>query len=154
MADFRRFWTGAGCPKWRQDGRTWRQDGANMAQDGACLAILRPIGKYLWHFWGSWGRSLQKWPKCKSEHHYGVLATFSGLGESCWKPWGLSWKVLARSWGVLGDLGLNLGPFWQHVGTKMAKMSQDRRTWLENGWLWAMRYGDARPGARRGVPRA
>ena len=31
LADLARFWTGAGCPKWRQDGRTWRQDGAKMA---------------------------------------------------------------------------------------------------------------------------
>ena len=43
LADFGRFWTGAGCPKWRQDGRTWRQDGGKIAQDGACLAILRPL---------------------------------------------------------------------------------------------------------------
>ena len=110
--------------RWRQDGSRW-----------ACLAILKPIGSYLEHFGESWGGTWQTWPKCKNEYHYGVLATFSGLGGSCWRLLGLSWGVLARSWGVLGDLGLNLGPFWQHVGTKMAKMSQDRRTWEENGWL-------------------
>ena len=31
LADFGRFETGAGCSKWRQDGRTWRQDGTKMA---------------------------------------------------------------------------------------------------------------------------
>ena len=31
LADFGRFWTGAGSPKWQQDGRTWRHDGAKMA---------------------------------------------------------------------------------------------------------------------------
>ena len=111
------------------------------------------MGSYLAHFGGSWGRSLQKWPKCKSEHHYGVLATFPSLGGSCWRLLGLSWGVLARSWGVLDDLGFNLGPSWQHVGTKMAKMSQDRRTWEENGWLKATRYGAIRCGTvgARGV---
>ena len=36
---------------------------------------------------------------------------------------------LERSWqgAILGDLGLKLGPCWLDVGTKMAKMSQDRR---------------------------
>ena len=104
------------------------QDGAKKAQNEACLAILRPIGR-------SWGRSLQKWPKCKNEHHYEVLATFSRLGGSGWMLLGLSWGVLARSWAILGDLALKLGPCWQDVGTKLAKMSQDRRTWEEKGWL-------------------
>ena len=98
------------------------------------------MGGDLGHFGGSWGRSLQKSWKCKNEHHYGVLATFSGLGGSCWRLLGPSWGVLARNWGVLGDLGLKLGPSWQQVGTKMAKMSQDRRSLDANGWLEAMRY--------------
>ena len=55
LADLGRFGTGAGCPKWQQDGRTWRQDGAKMAQDGACLAILRPTGELPWAFWGVLG---------------------------------------------------------------------------------------------------
>ena len=55
LADLGRFWTGAGCPKWRQDGRTWRQDGAKMPQDGACLAILKPIGELSWPFAGVLG---------------------------------------------------------------------------------------------------
>ena len=108
-------------PRWPKMGLVWPSSGRE--------------GSYLGYFRGSWGRSLQKWPKCKNEHHYGVLATFSGLGGSCWKPWGLSWKVLARSWGVLGELGIHKTPFWQHVETKMAKMSQDRRTWKKNVWL-------------------
>ena len=55
LADFGRFGTGAGCPKWRQDGRTWRQEGAKMT--------------------------------------------------------------------------------WQLLETKMAKMTQNKRTWGANGWL-------------------
>ena len=47
---------------------------------------------------------------------------------------------LDESEAILGDLGVKMGPCWQHVGTKMAKMSQDRRTWEENGWLKATRY--------------
>ena len=31
LADLGRFGTGAGCPKWRQDGRTWRQHAPKMA---------------------------------------------------------------------------------------------------------------------------
>ena len=111
------------------------QVGAKMAQDGDYLAILRPIGRHLGHFGRFWERSSQKWPKCKNEHHYGVLATFSGLGGSGWRLLELSWGILARSWAILGDLGVKMGPFWQDVGTKMAKMSQDGRTWEENEWL-------------------
>ena len=69
---------------------------------------------------------------------------FRVLGGSGWRLLGLSWGILARSWAILGDLGGKLGPYWQDVGTKMAKMSQDRLTWEENGWLWATRYADAR----------
>ena len=90
----------------------WRQDGLRWGLSGHLEADW---GSYLEHFGGSCGRSLQTWPKCKNEHHYGVLATFSGLGGSCWRLLGLSWGVLARSWSVLGDLDLNLGPSWQHV---------------------------------------
>ena len=84
---------------------------------------------------------MQKWPKCKNEHHYGVPATFSGVGGSGWRLLGLSWGILARSWDILGDLGGKLGPYWQDVGTKMAEMSQDEGTWQENWWLEAMRRG-------------
>ena len=79
------------------------QVGAKMAQDGDYLAILKPIGRHLGHFGRSWERSPQKWPKCKNEHHYGVLATFSGVGGSGWRLLGLSWGILARSWAILGD---------------------------------------------------
>ena len=76
---------------------------------------------------------MQKWLKYKNEHHYSVLATFSGLGGSGWKLSGLSWGILARSWVILGDLGVKLGPCWQHVGGKMAKKSEDMRTCIEIG---------------------
>ena len=130
-----RFWAildRRGMPKmaarWPNLAPKWGQDGTKKAQDGACLTILRPLGEPSWPFWRSWGRSLQKWPKCKNEYHYGVLATFSGLGRSGWRLLGLFWRILARSWAILGDLGVKLGPCWQHDGIKMAKMSQDRRT--------------------------
>ena len=63
--------------------------------------------------------------------------------------WGLSCAILAISWVMLGNLGAMLGHFWQHVGAKMPKMSQDRRTWVQKGWLKAVRYG--RDGAAVGV---
>ena len=104
-----------GMPKmaarWPNLAPRWGQDGAKMPQDGACLAILRPIGELSWAFWESWERSLQKWLKYKNEHHYSVLATFSGLGGSGWRLSGLSWGILARSWAILGDLGVKLGPY-------------------------------------------
>ena len=129
--------------RWPNLAPRWGQDGAKMPQDGACLAILRPIGELSWAFWGSWGRSLQKWPEYKNEHHSSVLATFSGLGGSGWRLSELSWGILARSWASLGDLGVKLGPCWQHVGGKMAKKSEDMRTWGENGWLKATNDGSA-----------
>ena len=66
------------------------------------------------------------------------------MGRLVRASWELFWTILAVSWAILGDLGVKLGPCWQHVGIKMAKMSQDRRTWEENGWLWATRYANAR----------
>ena len=56
-----------------------------------------------------------------------------GLGGSGWRLSGLSWGILARSWAILGELGVKLGPCWQHVGGKMAKMSEDMRTWGKMG---------------------
>ena len=76
LADFGRFGTGAGRPKWRQDGRTWRQDGPSWAPDrhleaswGAILAILKGLGADF----GKNGRHVKMsitiafWP------HFGVL---------------------------------------------------------------------------------
>ena len=80
-----------------QNGNKMAELGAKMeprgrqdVQDGTCLAILRPIGESSWAFWKSWGRFLQKWLKYENEHHYSVLATFSGLGGSGWRLSGLS----------------------------------------------------------------
>ena len=91
------IWADFGQAREAQNGSKMTELGAKMAQDGAYLAILRPIGRHLGHFGRSWGRASQKWPKCKNEHHYGVLATFSGLGGSGWRLLGLSWGILARS---------------------------------------------------------
>jgi hypothetical protein len=124
-----------GCENQKQlTQKAWK---TTMPQDRDWLVILRPVGKLSW----SWGRSLQKWATYKSECHYGVLVKNSALGgrvggsgcylDASWREVGLSWAILASSWE-------------QHVGTKMAKMSQDRRTWVNNGWLWAMTDAEGR----------
>ena len=86
LADLGRFWTGAGCSKWRQDASRWGLAGHLEADWGVILAILEGLG----------GRSLQKWPKYRNEH-FSVLATFSGLGGSGWRLLGLPWAILART---------------------------------------------------------
>ena len=48
----------------------------------------------------------------------------------------LFWAILATSWPILADVGFKLGPSWQDVGTKMAKMSQESvlvRFWARLG---------------------
>ena len=60
---------------------------------------------------------MQKGPKCQNEHHYGVPATFSGLGGlgEC------TWRLLE---GTLGDLGhklASLGRSWRQVGSFLAR---------------------------------
>ena len=102
-----RFWPildRRGMPKmaarWPNLAPRWSQGGANMAKQRAWVAILRPIGSYLAHFRSPLGRSLLKWLTCKNEHHYGVLATFSGLGVS---SLGLSSTILATCWAILGS---------------------------------------------------
>ena len=71
------------------------------------------MGSYLGDLGGSWGRSLQKWLKCKNEHHYCVLATFSGLGGS-------GWRLLGAILGNLGEKLGYLGRSWREVGTFLA----------------------------------
>ena len=132
-------------------GPRWRQD----VQDGACLAILRPIGESSWAFWGSWGRSFQKWLKYKNEHHYSVLATFSGLGGSGWRLSGLSWGILARSWAILGDLGVKLGPYGSMLEERWrrrAKITKLDEKWVTQGNEGCFCRGHL--SARREVPRA
>ena len=86
-------------PRWRQEPPSWGQDGH--------------LGSFFEHFWWSWERSLEKWPKCKNEQHYSVLATFWGLGGS-------GWRLLGS---ILGDLGHKLGSLgrsWRQVGNFLA----------------------------------
>ena len=141
------IWADFGQARDAQNGGKMAELGAKMGPRWPKMGLVWPscgrLGSYLGHFGTSWGRSLQKWPKCKNERHYGVLATNWGVGGSGWRLLGLSWGILATSWTILGDLGVKMGPCWQHVGTKMAKMSQDQRTWEANGWLEAMRDGPA-----------
>ena len=54
------------------------QDGVKIVQDAAWLAILRPLGGHLGDFRKAWERSLQKGPKYRNEHHYGVLVKVVG----------------------------------------------------------------------------
>ena len=96
------------------------------------------MGSHLEHFGGSWGRSLQKGPKYKNEHHYGVLATNWGLGGSwgvylealggyfgrSWSQVGLTWAILASSWELLGNM---LGTRWPKMANLMEKVN-DRRS--------------------------
>ena len=113
LADFGQFWPGSDRPKSRQIGPSWSQDGAKILEVGAKIAILRPFGSYFDHFWWSWQRSLEKWPKCKNEQHYSVLATFWGLGGS-------GWRLLGS---ILGDLRHKLGSLgrsWRQVGNFLA----------------------------------
>ena len=126
-------------PSWRQDGPTWNLN----CRLGAIL------GGILDDFFGSWACFLQNWPKCKIEQHYSVLARNWGSWGVSWSLLGLSCAILTISWAVLGNLGAMLGHFWQHVGAKMPNMSQDGRTWVQKGWLKALRY--ARYGAAVGV---
>ena len=114
------------------------QNGDKMAELGAKMAPRCPRWGLSGHLEADWGVILSilkvlgaifaKWLKYENEHHYSVLATFSGLGGSGWRLSGQSWGILARSWAILGDLGVKMGPCWQHVGGKMAKKGEKMRT--------------------------
>ena len=97
-------------PRWRQDGPSWAPDRHLEASWGAILAILKGLGADF----GKNGRHVKMsitmafWP------HFGVLGGLVG------GSWGLFWVILAKSWALLGDLGVKLGTSWRHVGTKMA----------------------------------
>ena len=117
LADFGQFWPGSDRPKSRPNGARWRQLGAKMAPRASKLGPRWPswghLGSFFEHFWWSWERSLEKWPKCKIEQHYSVLATFWGLGGSRWRLLG----------SILGDLGHKLGSLgrsWRQVGNVLA----------------------------------
>ena len=88
--------------------------GAKVPQDGAKMAILRPIVEL------SWARSLQKWPKYKNEHHYGVLATFSGLGGGWLEALGAILEHLGEKLGYLGRS-------WHQDGTLLAGCWDNKR---------------------------
>jgi len=57
------------------------------------------------------------------------------LGEYAIATVGLTESVIVLTYALGFGLSMAATPSWQHVGTKMAKMSQDRRTWDANGWL-------------------
>ena len=98
-------------PRWRQDGPSWALDGLPEATWRAVLSILRGLGSDLCKN----GRSVKTNNTTTFWLHFGILAGL--FGDSS----GRSWAILATSWARLGDLGVKLGTFWQHVGTKMAE---------------------------------
>ena len=84
------------------------------------------MGSFFEHFRWSWERSLEKWPKCKNEQHYIVLATFWGLGGS-------GWRLLGSILGNLGHKLGSLGRSWQHVGNflkEVGRIGQDWKSWI------------------------
>ena len=122
LADFCKFWTGAGCPKWRQDGRTWRQEGAKMTPRWPKMGLVWPtwhhFGEHFGPFLKSWGRKA-RYQKTIKNHWF--LKLFGVLGGLVGGSWGVFWAILATSWAILGDLGVKLGTFRQDVVTKMAE---------------------------------
>ena len=123
----------------QDDAPRWGLSGHLEVDWGLILSILGGLGGDLCRN----GRSIKMSIALAFWLHFRVLG---GLAGGSWR---LSWGILARSWAILCDLGVKLGPCWQDVGTKMAKMSQDRRTWGENGWLEATRDGKGRCGMVR-----
>ena len=55
---------------------------------------------------------------------------------------------MARSWAILGDLGVKL-ELMAACGEKDSEEEQDMRTLGEYGWLKAMKYGLPRNGLAR-----
>ena len=112
-----------------------RQDGAKMGVSGAIFDVLARS----WEIWGVLGSILEVFwemgESVKSNNATAFWLDFGGPGVCLGASWGLSCAILAISWAMLGNLGAMLGHFGQHVGAKMPKMSQDGRTWEENGWL-------------------
>ena len=134
--------------------------GTKIGQDGAKMALCWPTWRLrwpTWHhfgeqfgaFWGSRARSFQKLAKVRKRttlHHFCLV--FEGW-RGCLELLGeVFWAILATSWPILADVGFKLGPSWQDVGTKMAKMSQERRlsSVLGSSWVRFSSPGRVRPG--------
>ena len=120
-------------PRWRQDAPRWGLSGHLEADWGVILGILGRLGGDLCRN----GRSVKMSTTMAFWLHFRVLGGLVG------GSWGLSWGILPRIWAILGDLSVKMGPCWQDVGRKMAKMIEDQRTWEANGWLEAMNVGAA-----------
>ena len=122
------------------------QDGPRWGLNGHLGAIL---GGILGHFLDL-GRDFCKTGRSvKSNNPSAFWLEIENPRVCLGASWGLSCAILAISWVMLCNFGAMLGHFWQHVGAKMPKMSQDRRTWVQKGWLKALKY--AKPGAAVGV---
>ena len=122
------------------------QDGPRWGLNGHLGAIL---GGILGHFLDLGRDFCKPGRSVKSNNTTTFCLEIGGPGGCRGASRGLSCAILAISWAMLGNLGAMLGHFGQHVGAKMPKMSQDRRTWVQKGWLKALKY--AKPGAAVGV---
>ena len=113
--DFWRSW-GEDGPKMDARGRSWQQVAAKIGHDSAKMTVLGSVWQLLggsWeHFWLLFSRSLEKWPKCKNEQHYGTFGVFFGRWGLLWRVleavlggfWELCWKMLAPRWCFLSYL--------------------------------------------------
>ena len=129
--------------KWAQDGRKMGQVGSKLRPRWAMMAPRWPswdqFGSFFgwsWdHLWSLFSRSLEKWPKCKNEQHYGTFDDFLRVRPPLEGPGGCLGSVLGA---MLEDVGSKMVFFWiswemlWHLGAKMAhksaKTRQDRRT--------------------------
>ena len=99
------------------------------------------MGSYFDNFWWSWQRSLEKWPKCKNEQHYGTFASFLGVGASSGGSWRLPWEhfggYVGRCWlqdgvflAILGDVWTSWRQDWR---TRAQDATHERKSWIFRG---------------------
>ena len=127
-------------------GPRWQQVVPKMGHDGVKMAILGSVwelfGESWDHLWSLFLRSLQKWPKCKNEQHYGTLGGFLGVGASSGGSWRLSWEpfggYVGRWWlqdgvvlAILGDVWTSWRQGWR---TRAQDAAAERKSWILEAW--------------------
>ena len=134
--------------RWSQDGRKMGQVGSKLcpkmghdSQDDHVGVSLGVFGKVLQAFLITFLRSLEKWPKCKKEEHYGTLGGFLGVGASSGGSWRLSWErfggYVGRCWlqdgvflAILGDVWTSWRQGWR---TRAQDAADGRKSWIFGG---------------------